>query len=150
VATGAFTADPGAYEVLVARSAEHIVRTAPLTVTGTAPAPRVVVGRRTWAADFDDHTDITLVDATRTAGDAVAPADPAHPATLLFKSVDLSGVIRFGAEVAREGTGPDEVRLEVRAGDRLVAEPAPPVTGSRHTWTTVTVDATAPGERRAA
>ncbi|MFC7265548.1 glycoside hydrolase family 3 protein [Streptomyces lutosisoli] len=146
VATGAFTVDPGAYEVLVARSAEHIVLTAPLTVTGTAPASRVVVGRRTGAADFDDYADITLVDATPIAGDAVIPADPARPATLLFKSVDLSGVTRFEAGVAREGTGSDEARLEVRAGDRLLAELAPPVTGSRHTWTTVTVDATAPGD----
>ncbi|WP_223165866.1 beta-glucosidase family protein, partial [Lentzea indica] len=40
VATGAFTADPGAYEVLIARSAGNVVLTAPLTVAGPAPAPR--------------------------------------------------------------------------------------------------------------
>ncbi|GAA3900767.1 hypothetical protein GCM10023084_61500 [Streptomyces lacrimifluminis] len=146
VATGAFTVDPGAYEVLVARSAEHVVRTAPLTVTGPAPAPREVVGRRIRAADFDDYADVTLVDATRVAGDAVTPADPARPATLLFRSVDLSGAARFEAEVACEGPGPGAARLEVRAGERLLAELAPPVTGSRYTWTTVTADTAAPGD----
>lgn len=146
VATGAFTVDPGAYEILVARSAEHVVLSAPLTVTGTPPAPRAVVGRRTLAADFDDYTDVTLVDATRAAGDAVTPADPALPATLLFRSVDLSGAARFEAKVARESAGPGEARLEVRAGDRLLAQIPVPVTGSRYTWTTVTADAAAHGD----
>ncbi|MCD9873392.1 glycoside hydrolase family 3 protein [Streptomyces guryensis] len=149
VATGAFTVDPGAYEVLVARSAEHVVLTAPLTVTGAPPAPRAVTGRRTSAADFDDYANVTLVDATRTAGDAVTPTDPAHPATLLFDSADLSGAARFQAEVARESAGPGsaEARIEVRTGDdRLVAETAVPVTGNRYTWTTVTADAAPPGE----
>jgi beta-glucosidase len=145
VATGAFTVDPGAYEVLVARSAEHVTLTAPLTVTGAAPEPRAVVDRRTLAVDFDDYTDVTLVDATRTAGDAVTPTDPARPATLLFRSVDLSRAARFEAEVAREVTGPGEARLEVRAGDRLLTEIAVPVTGSRYSWTTATADTEAPG-----
>ncbi|MFI1564681.1 glycoside hydrolase family 3 C-terminal domain-containing protein [Streptomyces sp. NPDC020490] len=144
VATGTFTVDPGAYEVLVARSAEHVVLTAPLTVTGPAPAPRAVAGRRTRAADFDDHTDITLVDATRAAGDAVTPAGSGRPTTLLFRSADLPGVTRFEAEVAREDTGPGGAVLEVRAGDRLIAATAVPVTGGRHTWTTVTTATTSP------
>ncbi|MEU1663959.1 glycoside hydrolase family 3 C-terminal domain-containing protein [Streptomyces sparsogenes] len=146
VATGAFTVDPGAYEILVARSAEHVVLSAPLTVTGTPPAPRVVVGRRTPAADFDDYTDVTLVDAARAGGDAVTPADPALPATLLYRSVDLSAAARFEARVARESAGAGEARLEVRAGDRLLAQIAVPVTGSRYTWTTVTADAAAHGD----
>lgn len=146
VTTGAFTVDPGAYEVLAARSAQHLVAAAPLTVTGTAPAPRVVAGRCVRAADFDDHTDATLVDATALAGDAVTPADPTRPATLLFTSVDLSGVTRFEAEVARESAGPGEARLEVRAGDRLLAQLPAPVTGSRYTWTTATADTTPPGD----
>ncbi|WP_237281650.1 fibronectin type III-like domain-contianing protein [Streptomyces griseochromogenes] len=102
VATGAFTVDPGRYEVLLARSAADIVLSAPLTVSGTQAAPRALVSRRTLAADFDDYTDVSLVDATRARGDAVAPADPAHPATLLFRAADLSGAARFEAEVARD------------------------------------------------
>ena len=132
VATGAFTVDPGAYEVVVARSAEHAVLTAPLTVTGPAPAPRAVVDRRTLAADFDDHDGITLVDATRATGDAVAVTDRAW---LLFRCVDLSGATRVEAEVARE-CGGGEARLEFRAGDCLLAAIAVPVTGDRYTWTT--------------
>lgn len=140
VTEGAFRVDPGAYQVLVARSAEHIVLTAPLTVTGAAPAPRAVLGRRVLAVDFDDYTGITLVDATRTEGDAVTPADPSHPGTLLFHSVDLSAAVRFEAEVARDGGTPGEPRFEVRHGDRLLARLVPPVTGGRHTWTTVAAD----------
>ncbi|GLX10935.1 glycoside hydrolase family 3 protein [Microbispora sp. NBRC 16548] len=140
VATGAFTVDPGAYEVLVGRSAADIVLTAPLTVRGAAPAPRAVVGRRTPAVDFDDHTGIAIVDAARTAGDAVTAADPAHPATLEFRSVDLSDAVRVEAEVAREGAGPGAARLEFHAGDRLLAEIAVPVTGDRYAWTTVASD----------
>jgi beta-glucosidase len=142
VATGAFTVDPGAYEILVARSAGNVVLTAPLTVTGTAPAPRMVVDRRTLAVDFDDHAGTAIVDATRATGDAVTPTDPALPATLLFRSVDLSGAIRVEAEVARADGG--EARLEFRAGDRMLAEIEVPVTGGRHTWTTVAAELPAP------
>jgi beta-glucosidase len=137
VATGAFTVDPGAYEILVARSAENIVHTAPLMVTGAAPAPQVAVNRRILAVDFDDHVGLTLVDATRTSGDAVTPTDPARPAQLLCRSVDLSGAVRVDAEVAREDVGSGTARLEFLAGEQLLATVAVPVTGNRYTWTTV-------------
>ncbi|GAA3085705.1 glycoside hydrolase family 3 protein [Streptomyces roseofulvus] len=137
VATSAFTVDPGAYEIIVARSADLPVLTAPLTITGPAPAPRAVVERRTLAVDFDDCADVTLVDATRTDGDAVTPTDPARPGTLLFRAVDLSGAVRVEAETAREHAGPGEARLVVRAGDRVLAELDIPVTGDRHAWRTV-------------
>ncbi|MER7463325.1 hypothetical protein [Streptomyces sp. NPDC097981] len=48
-------------------------------MTGTAPAPRVVISRRTLTVDFDDHADPTIVDVTRTSGGAVTQADPARP-----------------------------------------------------------------------
>ncbi|WP_051874765.1 glycoside hydrolase family 3 protein [Streptomyces exfoliatus] len=144
VATDAFTVDPGAYEIAVARSAAHPVLTAPLTVTGPAPAPRVVVGRRTLTGDFDDHADSTLVDATRTSGDAVTPTDPARPATLLFRAADLSGAVRVEVETAREGGGPRAARLEIHAGERLLAELDVPVTGGPYTWTAVETGLVAP------
>ncbi|WP_408648269.1 glycoside hydrolase family 3 C-terminal domain-containing protein [Streptomyces gossypiisoli] len=137
VTTGAFTVDPGDYEILLARSAEHLVRTARLTVTGAAPQPRVVVDRRTLTVDFDDHADLTLTDATRTTGDAVTPADPAHPATLLFRTVDLTGAVRVEAEVSRTGDEPDAAALEFHVDDRLLVRIAVPPTGDRHAWTTV-------------
>ncbi|MEV4020906.1 carbohydrate-binding protein [Nonomuraea angiospora] len=86
----------------------------------------------------DDHTAITLVDATRTTGDAVAPATHERPATLLFRSVELSGAVRVEAEVAGVGPG----KLEFLAGDRLLAEMSVPVTGSRYAWMTVAGDLT--------
>ncbi|MCY0931717.1 glycoside hydrolase family 3 C-terminal domain-containing protein [Streptomyces sp. H27-H1] len=143
-ATGALTVDPGGYEITAGRSAERPVLTARLTVTGPAPEPRVVVGRRTLAVDFDDHADTTIVDATRTSGDAVTPADPARPATLLFREVDLSGAVRAEAETALECAGSGKARLELRTGDRLLAEIGVPVTGGRYTWTTVAAELAAP------
>ncbi|WP_457030714.1 glycoside hydrolase family 3 C-terminal domain-containing protein [Kitasatospora sp. P5_F3] len=144
VSTGAFTVDPGGYEITVARSAEHPVLTAPLTVTGAAPAPRVLVDRRTLAVDFDDHTDIDIVDVSRTDGDAVTPADPARPATLHFHGVDLSGAVRVEAEIARPEAGAGQARLELHAGELLLAEIEVPVTGHHHTWATVQADFAAP------
>ncbi len=76
-------------------------------MTGTAPAPCAVV-------DFDDHADTAIVDATRTSGDAVTPADPVWPAVLLFRDVDLSGAVRVQAETALENTGCGEARWPVR------------------------------------
>ncbi|MFF5973105.1 glycoside hydrolase family 3 C-terminal domain-containing protein [Streptomyces sp. NPDC012769] len=146
VTTSAFTVDPGAYEIIVARSAGHPVLTAPLTVTGPAAAPRAVVDRRTPAVDFDDYADVTLVDATRTHGDAVTPTDPARPGTLLFRDVDLAGAVRIEAETAREDAGSSEARLVVRSGDQVLAELDVPLTGDRYAWRTVAGELHAPPE----
>jgi beta-glucosidase len=140
VATGAFTVDPGAYEVLVARSAENVVLTAPLTVIGTTPAPRVGVDRSILAADFDDHENLTFVDATRTTGDAVTPADPARQATLWFRSVDLSGAGGVEAELSREDGEPGDACLQFWTDDRVLAEIPVPVTGGRYAWTTASAE----------
>ncbi|KAA2252200.1 carbohydrate-binding protein [Solihabitans fulvus] len=143
VGTGAFTVDPGDYEVLVARSAENVVGAARLTVTGPAPAPRAVVDRHTAAVDFDDHAGVTIVDASRATGDAVAPTDPAQPAMLWFRSTDLSGAVRVEAEIARED-GPAEARLEFWADDQLIGTIPVPVTGHRYARTTVATELAAP------
>ncbi|MFE2407213.1 glycoside hydrolase family 3 C-terminal domain-containing protein [Kitasatospora sp. NPDC059408] len=144
VATGAFAVDPGDYEVVVARSAEHPVLVTPLTVTGTAPAPRAVVERTVRAVDFDDHTDVTIVDATRADGDAVTPTAPGQPAALLFRACDVTGAVRIEAETAREHGEDGAARLEVRAGGHLLAGIDVPVTGDRYAWTTVTAELAAP------
>ncbi|GAA1941741.1 glycoside hydrolase family 3 protein [Kitasatospora viridis] len=144
VATGAFTVDPGGYEVTAARSAEHPLLTAPLTVTGAAPEPRVVVGRRTLTVDFDDHTDITIVDATRIDGDAVTPRDPSLPAALLFRRADLTGAVEVEVETALAEPGDTPARLELRSGERLLAEIEVPVTGDAYAWTTASAEFAAP------
>ncbi|SDO33155.1 glycoside hydrolase family 3 protein [Lentzea jiangxiensis] len=142
VTTGAFTVDPGDYEVLVARSARDVVLTAPLTVTGPAPGPRPGVDRRLLAADFDDHDRATLVDATRTTGDAVTAADPSTPATLVFRSTHLAGAHSVEVEVA----GEDDGRLEFRSGSAPLAAIGVPATGDRHAWTTMSLALPAPLE----
>lgn len=138
VATGSFTVDPGDYEVIVARSADHPVLTAQLTVTGEPAGPRPGVGRRLLAVDFDDYEDATIVDATRSDGDAVTPTDPARPATLHFREVDLAGAAVIEVETAREGDGAGGARLEVRVDGRVVAGIDVPVTGDRYAWTSST------------
>jgi beta-glucosidase len=141
VTTGAFAVDPGAYEVLVARSADNIVLTAPLAVNGPAPAPRAVVDRRILSVDFDDYADVTIVDATRETGDAVAAT---RGGTLWFHTADLTGAVRVEAEVSREDDDSARARLEFRSGERLLAEIAVPVTGSRYVWTTVAAELPTP------
>ncbi|WP_329499336.1 glycoside hydrolase family 3 C-terminal domain-containing protein [Kitasatospora herbaricolor] len=149
VAEGRFTVDPGAYEILVGRSAGAVELSAPLTVDGPAPGPRQVLGRTVRAADFDDHTGIALVDAHRERGDAVAPA--AEAGRLLFRAVELpGGPLVFEAVLAREGAGAAVLELrsggadgsadaEVDAGT-LLASLAVPSTGGRYAWNTVRVD----------
>ncbi|MFJ9282698.1 glycoside hydrolase family 3 C-terminal domain-containing protein [Kitasatospora aureofaciens] len=144
VATGGFTVEPGGYEVVVARGADHPVLTAPLTVTGSPAAPRAGVEHRIPAVDFDDYEDVTVVDATRSDGDAVTPADPAQPASLLFREVDLCGARTIEVETAREGAGTGGARLEVRSGDRVLAEIDVPVTGDRYAWTSTTAGLAVP------
>ncbi|MFF1478470.1 glycoside hydrolase family 3 C-terminal domain-containing protein [Streptomyces sp. NPDC058301] len=144
VSTDTFAVDPGGYEVIVARCADHPVLSAPLTVTGAAAAPRVGVGQRIRAVDFDDYEGVTIVDATRSDGDAVTPTDPAWPATLLFRDIDLSGAARIEVETTREGAGTGGARLEVRLGDRALAEIDVPVTGDRYAGTDTAAELAAP------
>ncbi|QQQ80734.1 glycoside hydrolase family 3 C-terminal domain-containing protein [Saccharothrix sp. 6-C] len=131
---GAFTVDPGDYEIVVARSAEDHVLVARLTVTGEDPAPRAVLDRDTRAVDFDDYSGVVLVDATRATGDAVAPVDPALPATLLFRAADLTGAVGVEVEVARVA-GSGQARLEFHLADRSLGVVDVPVTGDLYTWT---------------
>ncbi|MFD4636092.1 glycoside hydrolase family 3 C-terminal domain-containing protein [Lentzea sp. NPDC058436] len=128
VGTGAFVVDPGRYEVLVARSAQDVVLTAPLTVVGPPPEPRT---GRFLAVDFDDHDGAVIVDATRTSGDAVTTADPSRPTTLWFRAVDLCGVVAAEVEVAGAAG-----RVELWSGETLLAAVPVAATGDRYAWAT--------------
>ncbi|MFH8623401.1 carbohydrate-binding protein [Streptomyces vietnamensis] len=130
--------------MIVARSADRPVLTAPLTVPGAAAAPRTGVERRIPAVDFDDHEGVAVVAATRADGDAFTPAGPARPATLLFRETDLSGASAIEVETAREGDRAVGGRLEVRAGSRVPAGIEVPVTGDRYAWTSTAVELAAP------
>ncbi|WP_434443180.1 glycoside hydrolase family 3 C-terminal domain-containing protein [Lentzea sp. E54] len=141
VGTGAFTVDPGGYEVLVARSARDVVLTAPLTVAGPPAGPRAGVDRRLLAVDFDDHDGVTIVDATRTAGDAVTSSG--SEATLWFHALDLSGATSVEVEVACDVSDPGH-RVEFWSGSVPLAEIPVPATGDRYVWTTASAALPAP------
>ena len=95
----------------------------------------MVLDRRVLAADFDDYSNLTLVDATRVSGDAVTATDPALPGVLWFRATDLSGAVRVEAEVAGSGG-----RVEFRTGDEVLASLAVPATGGQYEWTTASAD----------
>ncbi|MFC1429254.1 glycoside hydrolase family 3 C-terminal domain-containing protein [Streptacidiphilus sp. N1-3] len=139
VGTDAFTVDPGRYEILVGRSAASLPLAAPLTVTGPAPSPRAVLGRRILAVDFDDCAGLTLVDAARDTGDAVTPTADAELSAAVFRSADLGdgGPLLLRVEVSRTGAGSAE--LELRIGGSPAARVTVPSTGGRYAWTSVTV-----------
>ncbi|HLI42228.1 MAG TPA: fibronectin type III-like domain-contianing protein, partial [Streptosporangiaceae bacterium] len=150
---------PGDYEVFAGASSADVRQSATLTVRGPAPAPRQLLGRAVAAADFDDYGDITLVDATRETGDAVAPDDPGRPGWIVFRDVDLDGGPARPEPAAPAGPGGYSVTARVaraQPGDAwlefwhagqgsdgpgegtLLGRVAVPSTGGRYTWTEVT------------
>jgi beta-glucosidase len=143
VATHRMTVDPGEYEIMVGSSSADIAAVARLAVVGPAPGPRPIPGSGLAAADFDECRGVTLVDATREDGDAVAPAGP-EPGWIVFRDTDLSFLSAPGPvtlRVAREERG--IARAELRLGDPvtgdLLAEFSVPSTGDRYSWAEVTV-----------
>jgi beta-glucosidase len=143
VATHRMTVDPGEYAIMVGSSSADIAAVARLTVVGPAPGPRPIPGSGLAAADFDECRGITLVDATREDGDAVAPAGP-EPGWIVFRDTDLSFLSAPGSvtlRAAREERG--IARAELRLGDpvtgELLAEFSVPSTVDRYCWAEVTV-----------
>ena len=137
VALQRMTLPPGAIEILAGPSSADIRHAVPLTVRAPEPAPRpldAVVA----AVDFDDYQNITLVDVSREAGEAVTPADPASPASVLFRNTILperTVVLAFRVSCADPRGG----RIEVRCPDgTLRAQVTVPPTGGRYDWTDVT------------
>jgi beta-glucosidase len=142
VAAHRMTVDPGDYEIMAGSSSADIAVAARLTVPGPEPGPRPVVGTEIAAADFDEYRGITLVDATREDGDAVA-SGPDGPGWIVFRDCDLGFLGPPGAatlRVAREQPG--AARAELRLGDPLtgdlLAEFTVSSTGDRYAWTEVT------------
>ncbi|MFJ4407101.1 glycoside hydrolase family 3 C-terminal domain-containing protein [Streptomyces sp. NPDC088910] len=148
VGTGAFTVDPGAYDVLVARGVQDVAATARLEVTGPTPAPREAVGVRVAAVDFDACTGLRLLDAGPVSGDAVGPAAPGEPATAVFRDVGLTGARTVAVEVSRPtaegGSCAVPSRIELRCDGAPLAAFTPPPTADRHTWTELTAPLSAP------
>ncbi len=150
VAAHRMTVDPGDYEIMVGSSSASIAAAAQLRVLGPEPLPRQVLGSVVAAADFDECQDITLVDATKEDGDAVAPAGTGR-GWVVFRDTDLGflgSVCAVTLRAAREEPG--TARAELRLGDpvagELLAEFTVPSTGGRYAWTEVTAQLRPPAE----
>ncbi|MEU9135378.1 glycoside hydrolase family 3 C-terminal domain-containing protein [Streptomyces sp. NPDC048404] len=103
VAHGRRRLEPGAYELLVGASSEDIRLGATVELDGEPGAFRPVRERGLDAADFDEQHGIEIVDRTKTAGDAVTPAD-GGTGELLYRECDFgAGVTGVVIEVAGEG-----------------------------------------------
>jgi beta-glucosidase len=152
VATHRMTVDPGGYEITAGSSSADIRAAARLTVTGPEPGPRPVVGTEVAAADFDEYQNVTLVDATREDGDAVAPSGPG-PGWIAFRDCDLSKLDAGGLVTLRTARlEPGQARAQLRLGGPegdLLAEFTVPSTGDRYAWTDVTVPLSPPSAPRA-
>ncbi|MEU3478141.1 glycoside hydrolase family 3 C-terminal domain-containing protein [Streptomyces sp. NPDC033754] len=104
VAHGRWAVDPGPYEFLAGASSADVRRTVRVDVPGTAPGPRPVLETGLAAVDYDEQTATVIVDRSRVSGDAVTPADPDVPGTLLYRACDFGdGVTELAVTAAGAG-----------------------------------------------
>ncbi|MFE1548154.1 glycoside hydrolase family 3 C-terminal domain-containing protein [Streptomyces sp. NPDC058718] len=104
VAHGRWAVDPGPYEFLAGASSADVRRTVRVYVPGTAPGPRPVLDAGLAAVDYDEQTATVIVDRSRVSGDAVTPADPNVPGTLLYRACDFGdGVTELAVTAAGAG-----------------------------------------------
>lgn len=147
VAAGRMTVDPGDYLVKVGSSSAAIQQAGWLRVRGPAPPPRPVRGAWVRAADFDDYDAITLVDETRDRGDAVTPAGPG-PGWIEFRDTDLgSGPLTLTVRVACGQPAPAAVVCHAGTEYQPLGQVTVPPTGSRYTYTEVSVRLRDRGEK---
>ena len=135
VETHQMVVQPGDYEVMAGSSSADIRQAAILTVSGPEPPPRRLAGRDVAAADFDDYENITLADATRESGDAVA--SPQAGGWILFRDATLDVSCGGSITLLVARAVPSRARVEV-----WLASP-----GSKQPWDgvqigQVTVDST--------
>jgi beta-glucosidase len=160
VGTHRMTVDPGNYEVMAGSSSAAIAASTLLSVRGCRPAPRQIIGAVLAAADFDDYEGVTLVDATRADGDAVAVADSGEVGVadggasavadggagwILFRAVSVAGGGRrltVTARVAREQPGEASLELwcDHPADGQFLGSVAVPCTGDRYAWAEVSAE----------
>ncbi|WP_217215163.1 glycoside hydrolase family 3 C-terminal domain-containing protein [Streptomyces sp. AC550_RSS872] len=103
VARGGWRREPGPYEVLAGASSEDVRLRTTVVLDGEASAPRPVLRRGLDAADFDEQSGIAIVDRTRTAGDAVTPAQGIS-GELVYRDCDFgNGVTAVTAALCGDG-----------------------------------------------
>jgi beta-glucosidase len=137
VTSGGWVVESSLHDVLVGASVTDIRQRTTLRVLGKAIPPRDLY-RETVAETFDDYSDVTLTDRTKTHGTSVA-ANGAG-AWILFRDSDLRrGAGRITAEVAK--ASPGTARIAVRTGDprsgRLLGTLTVPSTGDHYEYVAV-------------
>ena len=143
VARGGWRLEPGPYDLLVGASSEDVRLRTTILLDGEPPAPRPVLRRGLDAADFDEQSGASIVDRTKTAGDAVTP-EPGRVAELLYRDCDLgSGVTEVRVTVAGEGT----VELSLGGGAAPAVLELKDATPSPYDYTTLTAGLVAEGVR---
>lgn len=139
VAHGRRRLEPGMYELLVGASSEDVRLGATVELEGEPGAFRPVRERGLDAADFDEQHGTGIVDRTKTAGDAVTPAD-GGTGELLYRLCDFgAGVTGVAIEVAGEGA------VEVSLDGKPVAEVTLSGTRGPYDYRTLTAPFTAGG-----
>ncbi|MCF1596008.1 glycoside hydrolase family 3 C-terminal domain-containing protein [Streptomyces muensis] len=110
VARGGWRREPGPYEVLAGASSEDVRLRSTVILDGEPSAPRPVLRRGLDAADFDEQSGVAIVDRTRTAGDAVTPAQGGS-GELVYRDCDFEGGVS-AVTAALSGDGAVEVSLD--------------------------------------
>lgn len=134
VAHGRWTVEPGAYEIQAGASSADVRRTVRVDVPGTAPGPRPVLETGLEAADYDEQTATVIVDRSRVSGDAVTPADPDVPGTLLYRACDFGDGV---TELAVTAAGSGEVAFFAGTGTAELARVTVEPTDGSYDHTTV-------------
>ncbi|MEU7510552.1 glycoside hydrolase family 3 C-terminal domain-containing protein [Streptomyces sp. NPDC042898] len=135
VAHGRWAVDPGPYEFLAGASSADVRRTVRVDVPGTAPGPRPVLEAGLAAVDYDEQTATVIVDRSRVSGDAVTPADPNVPGTLLYRACDFGDGV---TELAVTAAGAGEVTFFAGTGTAELARVTVEPTDGPYDHTTVT------------
>ncbi|MDV5149652.1 glycoside hydrolase family 3 C-terminal domain-containing protein [Streptomyces sp. SBC-4] len=134
VAHGRWAVDPGPYEFLAGTSSTDVRRTVRVEVPGTALGPRPVLETGLEAADYDEQTATVIVDRSRVSGDAVTPADPDVPGTLLYRACDFGASV---TELAVTAAGAGEVTFFAGTGTAELARVTVEPTDGPYDHTTV-------------
>lgn len=132
VSRGRSVVAKGVYDLMVGSDAKDLPVDASLAVAGEVVPPRDL-SQVTQAEHFDDYSGVTLVDASRTAGNAVSATDDGQ--WVLFRDVDLQRASSVTARVSRAEAGSTSVEVRVGSPTGALLGTVPvPSTGSRYDW----------------
>ncbi|MEW1777564.1 glycoside hydrolase family 3 C-terminal domain-containing protein [Streptomyces sp. NPDC086777] len=142
VARGGRRLEPGPYDLLAGASSADIRLRTTVVLDGEPTAPRPVTSASGLeAADFDDQSGVALVDRTRTARDAVTPAD-GRTGQLVYRSCDFgTGTTEVTARVAGRGT----LELSLDGGPPLAVLTLDEPTADVYAYTSLTAPLAANG-----